>query len=94
MTIPKQVIQATDVTGSTFPLNVSLVNKIVSLRASVVEAVITQTVLDEHPLSIFGISKVLLPKEISAKRTQWCFILFLCLLLGLIPRLTAKNMTA
>jgi hypothetical protein len=38
-----------------------------SFTTDVVEAAITQTVLDEHLISIFGISKVLLPKKIFGK---------------------------
>ncbi|GAU14617.1 hypothetical protein TSUD_96810 [Trifolium subterraneum] len=66
-TNPQQVTLATNVIALGFTINISSVNGTISLRTSVVEAVITQTMLDEQPISIFGISKVLLPKEIFGK---------------------------
>jgi uncharacterized surface protein with fasciclin (FAS1) repeats len=72
--IPEQLTLASDVVSSAFILNISSVNGTVYLRTGVVEAVITKTVFDEHPTSIptsiFGISKVLLPKEFYGKNPR------------------------
>jgi hypothetical protein len=72
--IPEQLTLASDVVSFAFILNISSVNRTVYLRTGVVEAVITKTVFDEHPTSIptsiFGISKVLLPKEFYGKNTR------------------------
>jgi uncharacterized surface protein with fasciclin (FAS1) repeats len=68
--IPEQLTLASDVVSSAFILNISSVNGTVYLRTGVVEAVITKTVFDEHLISIFGISKVLLPKEFYGKNTR------------------------
>ncbi|KAK2457376.1 fasciclin arabinogalactan protein [Trifolium repens] len=65
--ISEQLTLASDVVSSAFILNISSVNETVYLRTGAVEAVITKTVFDEHPISIFGISKVLLPKEFYGK---------------------------
>ncbi|MCH80157.1 fasciclin-like arabinogalactan protein 4-like [Trifolium medium] len=64
---PKEVTLASDVIGSAFTLNMSSFNGTISLGTGTIEAVITRTVLDEQPISIFAISKVLLPKEIFGK---------------------------
>ncbi|WJX27988.1 hypothetical protein P8452_16758 [Trifolium repens] len=72
--IPEQLTLASDVVSFAFILNISSVNGTVYLRTGVVEAVITKTVFDEHPTSIptsiFGISKVLLPKEFYGKNPR------------------------
>jgi uncharacterized surface protein with fasciclin (FAS1) repeats len=68
--IPEQLTLASDVVSFAFILNISSVNRTVYLRTGVVEAVITKTVFDEHPTSIFGISKVLLPKEFYGKNPR------------------------
>jgi hypothetical protein len=68
--IPEQLTLASDVVSSAFILNISSVNGTVYLRTGVVEAVITKTVFDEHLISIFGISKVLLPVELYGKKPR------------------------
>ncbi|WJX39213.1 hypothetical protein P8452_26779 [Trifolium repens] len=89
--IPEQLTLASDVVSSAFILNISSVNGTVYLRTGVVEAVITKTVFDEHLISIFGISKVLLPKEFYGKNTRVFHSPPVLLLL--LPWLTAKKMT-
>ncbi|WJX27925.1 hypothetical protein P8452_16699 [Trifolium repens] len=65
-----QATLASNVIGSSFLLNISSVNRTVYLHTGVVEAVITKTVFDEHRISIFGISKVLLPVEFYGKKPR------------------------
>ncbi|GAU47372.1 hypothetical protein TSUD_403750 [Trifolium subterraneum] len=68
-TSPQQITLAnTDFIGSGFTLNISSVKGRISLSTGVVKAVITRTVLDENPIIIFGISKVLIPNEIFGKK--------------------------
>ena len=38
-----------------------------AINTGIVQAVVTQTVIDENPVAIFGVSKVLLPREIFGK---------------------------
>ncbi|GAU11095.1 hypothetical protein TSUD_197190 [Trifolium subterraneum] len=61
-------VLATDSIGSGFTLNISSVKDKISLSTGVVKAVMTRTVFDEDPIIIFGISKVLIPKEIFGKK--------------------------
>jgi uncharacterized surface protein with fasciclin (FAS1) repeats len=65
-----QATLASNVIGSSFLLNISSVNRTVYLHTGVVEAVITKTVFDGHRISIFGISKVLLPVEFYGKKPR------------------------
>ncbi|KAK1299286.1 Fasciclin-like arabinogalactan protein 4 [Acorus calamus] len=46
-----------------FTLNITRVNGSVAIDTGMVQATITQTVFDQNPVAIFGVSKVLLPKE-------------------------------
>ncbi|XP_051134246.1 fasciclin-like arabinogalactan protein 4 [Andrographis paniculata] len=46
-----------------FTVNISRVNGSVAIDTGIVQASITQTVFDQKPVAIFGVSKVLLPKE-------------------------------
>lgn len=55
---------ATESTGAgSFTLNISRVNGSVAIDSGIVRATVTQTVFDQNPVAIFGISKVLLPRE-------------------------------
>ncbi|KAK4760386.1 hypothetical protein SAY87_005279 [Trapa incisa] len=61
---PLQPTLATEVMGAgTFTLNISRVNGSLAIGTGIVLAFVTQTVFDENPVAIFGISKVLLPRE-------------------------------
>lgn len=65
---PVQPTLATEDMGAgRFTLNISRINGSVALNTGIVQATVTQTVFDQNPLSIFGISEVLLPKEIFGK---------------------------
>lgn len=65
---PVQPTLATEDMGAgSFTLNISRVNGSVAINSGIVQAGVTQTVFDENPVAIFGISKVLLPKEIFGK---------------------------
>ncbi|KAK6935863.1 FAS1 domain [Dillenia turbinata] len=62
---PVQPTLATEDMGAgSFTLNISRVNGSVAIDTGIVQASITQTVFDQKPVAIFGISKVLLPREI------------------------------
>ncbi|GAB4860162.1 hypothetical protein Ancab_011640 [Ancistrocladus abbreviatus] len=62
---PVQPTLATEDNGAgSFTLNISRVNGSVAINSGIVQAVVTQTVFDENPVAIFGISHVLLPREI------------------------------
>ncbi|XP_023753831.2 fasciclin-like arabinogalactan protein 4 [Lactuca sativa] len=66
---PVQPTLATEDKGAgSFTLNISRVNGSVAISTGIVEASVTQTVSDQNPIAIFGISKVLLPKEIFGKK--------------------------
>ncbi|KAI3678321.1 hypothetical protein L6452_37608 [Arctium lappa] len=66
---PFQPTLATEDKGAgTFTLNISRVNGSVAISSGIVQASVTQTVYDENPIAIFGISKVLLPKEMFLKK--------------------------
>ncbi|KAK6142182.1 hypothetical protein DH2020_005237 [Rehmannia glutinosa] len=55
---------ATEQNGAgSFTVNISRANGSVAIDTGVVLASITQTVFDQNPVAIFGVSKVLLPKE-------------------------------
>ncbi|KAL7115553.1 hypothetical protein ACP275_04G189800 [Erythranthe tilingii] len=50
-----------------FTVNISRVNGSVGIDTGIVQASVTQTVLDQNPVAIFGVSKVLLPREFFGK---------------------------
>nr|AUS89402.1 fasciclin-like arabinogalactan family protein [Sesuvium portulacastrum] len=61
---PVQPTLATEDNGAgSFTLNISRVNGSVAINTGIVQAVVTQTVFDQNPVSIFGVSSVLLPRE-------------------------------
>ncbi|KAL0390452.1 UNVERIFIED_CONTAM: Fasciclin-like arabinogalactan protein 4 [Sesamum calycinum] len=61
---PVQPTLATEQNGAgSFTLNISRVNGSVGIDTGVVQASVTQTVFDQNPVAIFGVSKVLLPRE-------------------------------
>ncbi|GJU07045.1 hypothetical protein Tco_1271065 [Tanacetum coccineum] len=65
---PVQPTLATEDKGAgSFTLNISRINGSVAINTGIVQASVTQTVFDQNPVAIFGISKVLLPKEIFGK---------------------------
>lgn len=65
---PVQPTLATEDRGAgRFTLNISRVNGSVAIDTGLVQASVTQTVFDQNPLAIFGVSKVLLPREIFGK---------------------------
>ncbi|KAF5199673.1 Fasciclin-like arabinogalactan protein [Thalictrum thalictroides] len=67
---PAQPTLATDNMGAgRFTLNMSRINGSIAIDTGIVQASITQTVFDQNPLAIFGVSKVLLPKEIYGKES-------------------------
>lgn len=61
---PMNPTLATESKGAgSFTLNISRVNGSVAIDSGIVLATVTQTVFDQNPVAIFGISKVLLPRE-------------------------------
>ncbi|XP_074295090.1 fasciclin-like arabinogalactan protein 4 [Silene latifolia] len=65
---PAQPTLATEANGAgSFTLGISRVNGSVLINTGVSQAVVTQTVFDQKPVAIFGVSNVLLPKEIFGK---------------------------
>ncbi|CAN4100963.1 unnamed protein product [Withania somnifera] len=65
---PVQPTLATEQNGAgSFTLNISRVNGSVGINTGVVQASVTQTVFDQNPVAIFGVSKVLLPQEFFGK---------------------------
>ncbi|KAK4376027.1 hypothetical protein RND71_006704 [Anisodus tanguticus] len=67
---PVQPTLATEQNGAgSFTLNISRVNGSVGINTGIVTASVTQTVFDQNPVAIFGISKVLLPKEYFQKNS-------------------------
>jgi hypothetical protein len=65
---PVQPTLATEDTGAgRFTLNISRVNGSVAINTGIVQASVTQTVFDQNPVAIFGVSEVLLPGEIFGK---------------------------
>ncbi|KAG0464715.1 hypothetical protein HPP92_018879 [Vanilla planifolia] len=65
---PVQPTIATEDTGAEhFTLNITRVNGSVSIDTGIVQATITRTVYDQNPVSVFAVSKVLLPREVFGK---------------------------
>ncbi|XP_010253181.1 PREDICTED: fasciclin-like arabinogalactan protein 4 [Nelumbo nucifera] len=65
---PVQPTLATEAMGAgTFTLNITRVNGSVAIDTGIVQASVTQTVFDQNPVSIFAVSKVLLPREIFGR---------------------------
>lgn len=65
---PVQPTLATEAMGAgRFTLNISKINESVAISTGIVQAAVTQTVSDQKPLVVFGISMVLLPTEIFGK---------------------------
>ncbi|KAK9279643.1 hypothetical protein L1049_013322 [Liquidambar formosana] len=65
---PVQPTLATEDMGAgSFTLNISRVNGSVAIDTGIVQASVTQTVFDQNPVAIFGVSMVLLPREIFGK---------------------------
>ncbi|TKY72644.1 Fasciclin arabinogalactan protein 4 [Spatholobus suberectus] len=65
---PFQPTLATEAMGAgSFTLNISRVNGSVAINTGIIQASITQTVFDQNPVAIFGVSKVLLPREIFGR---------------------------
>ncbi|XP_065868631.1 fasciclin-like arabinogalactan protein 4 isoform X2 [Euphorbia lathyris] len=65
---PVQPTLATEATGAgSYTLNISRVNGSVAIDTGIVQASVTQTVFDQNPVAIFGVSRVLLPREIFGK---------------------------
>ncbi|KAH6766167.1 Fasciclin-like arabinogalactan family protein [Perilla frutescens var. hirtella] len=59
---------ATEQNGAgSFTVNISRVNDSVAIDTGIVLASVTQTVFDQNPVAIFGVSKVLLPREFFGK---------------------------
>lgn len=66
---PVQPTLATEQVGAgSYTLNISRNNGSVSINTGIIVASVTQTVFDQKPVAIFGVSKVLLPKEIFASQ--------------------------
>ncbi|XP_062016895.1 fasciclin-like arabinogalactan protein 4 [Rosa rugosa] len=62
---PVQPTLATELVGAgSYTLNISRNNGSVSINTGIIQASVTQTVFDQKPVAIFGVSRVLLPKEI------------------------------
>ncbi|GKV08119.1 hypothetical protein SLEP1_g19798 [Rubroshorea leprosula] len=62
---PVQPTLATEDNGAgSYTLNISKVNGSVAINTGIVQASVTQTVFDQNPVAIFGVSEVLLPREI------------------------------
>ncbi|CAK9143027.1 unnamed protein product [Ilex paraguariensis] len=65
---PVQPTLATEDKGAgSYTLNISRVNGSVAINTGIVQASVTQTVFDQNPVAIFGVSEVLLPTEIFGK---------------------------
>ncbi|XP_047311373.1 fasciclin-like arabinogalactan protein 4 [Impatiens glandulifera] len=65
---PVQPTLATEFMGAgTFTLNISRINGSVAINSGLIQATVTRTVFDQNPLAIFGVSNVLLPREIFGK---------------------------
>ncbi|CAK9188284.1 unnamed protein product [Ilex paraguariensis] len=65
---PVQPTLATEDNGAgSYTLNISRVNGSLAIDTGIVQASVTQTVIDQNPVAIFGISRVLLPSEIFGK---------------------------
>ncbi|KAF8775357.1 hypothetical protein HU200_004772 [Digitaria exilis] len=65
---PVQPTLATEYTeAGRFTLNITRVNGSIAIDTGVVQASITRTVFDQNPVSVFAVSKVLLPKEMFSR---------------------------
>lgn len=65
---PVQPTLATEAMGAgSYTLNISRVNGSVAIDTGIVQGTVTQTVFDQNPVAIFGVSKVLLPRDIFGK---------------------------
>lgn len=65
---PVQPTLATEQNGAgSFTLNISRVNGSVGIDTGIVTASVTQTVFDQNPVAIFGVSRVLLPRELFGR---------------------------
>ncbi|KAJ4845445.1 hypothetical protein Tsubulata_026312, partial [Turnera subulata] len=65
---PVQPTLATEDMGAgSYTLNISRVNGSVAINSGIVQASVTQTMFDQNPVAIFGVSRVLLPTEIFGK---------------------------
>ncbi|XP_059660738.1 fasciclin-like arabinogalactan protein 4 [Cornus florida] len=65
---PIQPTLGTEAMGAgSYTLNISRVNGSVAIDTGIVQASVTQTVFDQNPVAIFGVSRVLLPREIFGK---------------------------
>jgi uncharacterized surface protein with fasciclin (FAS1) repeats len=65
---PVQPTLATEFTeAGRFTLNITRVNGSIAIDTGVVQASITRTVLDQNPVAIFAVSKVLMPKEMFSR---------------------------
>uniref|UniRef100_A0A7N0UK57 FAS1 domain-containing protein n=1 Tax=Kalanchoe fedtschenkoi TaxID=63787 RepID=A0A7N0UK57_KALFE len=65
---PVQPTLATESMGAgRFTLNISKLNGSVAIDTGVLQATVTQTVCDQNPVAIFGVSRVLLPRELFGK---------------------------
>ncbi|KAI8024655.1 Fasciclin-like arabinogalactan protein 4 [Camellia lanceoleosa] len=53
--------------GADASINISRVNGSMAIDTGIVQALVTQTVFDQNPVAIFGVSRVLLPREIFGK---------------------------
>nr|GMD18891.1 fasciclin-like arabinogalactan protein 4 [Ipomoea batatas] len=61
---PVQPTLATEQNGAgSFTLNIGRVNGSVAIDTGIVQATVIRTVIDQNPVAIFGVSKVLLPRE-------------------------------
>ncbi|XP_020523963.1 fasciclin-like arabinogalactan protein 4, partial [Amborella trichopoda] len=62
---PVQPTLATEQKGAgQFTLNITRANNTVAIDTGLVQASITRTVFDQNPVAVFGISHVLLPREV------------------------------
>ncbi|CAO2840660.1 unnamed protein product [Amaranthus hypochondriacus] len=62
---PVQPTLATEDNGAgSFTLNISRVNGSVAINTGIIQTTVIQTVFDQKPVAIFGVSNVLLPEEI------------------------------
>ncbi|KAL5973307.1 hypothetical protein ACLOJK_029957 [Asimina triloba] len=65
---PVQPTLATeDVGAGHYTLSITRINGTVAIGTGIVQASITQTVIDQNPVAIFAVSRVLLPKEMFGR---------------------------
>lgn len=68
---PVQPTLATERIGAgRYTLNITRVNGSIAIDTGIVQASITQTVIDQNPIAIFAVSRVLLPKELFGKESM------------------------